>query len=303
MNNVESLYLQRTCVFSLSIVLGEITCDSRNDNGGYREALRSVVNRRHIECGNRLNLSPDERLVVQHFKDTHTRSDEGWFIVPLPKRPQSKSLGESRSQAVKRFLSLERSLYSKGQFQEFSTAVEEYFKMNHAELVPVADLQKPPREIFYLPMHAVRKEHSSTTKLRIVFDASAKSASGISLNDLLLVGPTVHSPLIDVLLRFRLHCVALTADVSKMYRAIELVPSDRDLHRFVWRRTPDEPLQDYRMTRVTFGVSASSFAANMSLKQNALDFAIDYPQAAKVVEDSFYVDDGLTGADSIQDAI
>ena len=88
-----------------------------------------------------------------------------------------------------------------------------------------------------------------------------------------------------------------------MYRAIELVPSDRDLHRFVWRRTPEEPLQDYRMTRVTFGVSASSFAANMSLKQNALDFAVDYPQAAKVVEDSFDVDDGLTGADSIQDAI
>ena len=57
------------------------------------------------------------------------------------------------------------------------------------------------------------------------------------------------------------------------------------------------------MTRVTFGVSASSFAANMSMKQNALDFAVEYPQAAKVVEDSFYVDDGLTGADSIQDAI
>ena len=113
--------------------------------------------------------------------------------------------------------------------------------------------------------------------------------TGISLNDLLLVGPTVHSPLIDVLLRFRLHRVALTADVSKMYRAIELVASDRDLHRFVWRRTPEEPLQDYRMTRVTFGVSASSFAANMSLKQNALDFAVDYPQAAKVVEDSFFL--------------
>ena len=64
--------------------------------------------------------------------------------------------------------------------------MDEYFKMNHAELVPVADLQKPPKEIFYLPMHAVRKEHSSTTKLRVVFDASAKSASGISLNDLLL---------------------------------------------------------------------------------------------------------------------
>ena len=81
-----------------------------------------------------------------------------------------------------------------------------------------------------------------------------------------------------------------------------LIPSDRDLHRFVWRRTPGEPLQDYRMTRVTIGVSTSFFAGNMSVKQNALDFAVDYPQVAKVVG-RFYVDDGLTGADSIQDAI
>ena len=116
--------------------------------------------------------------------------------------------------------------------------------MEHAELVPVADLQKPPEEVFYLPMHAVRKEHSTTTKIRAVFDASAKSSTGVSLNDTLLVGPTVHSPLIDVLLRFRLHRVALTTDVSKMYRAVELIPPDRDLHRFVWRMTPDELLLD-----------------------------------------------------------
>ncbi len=88
-----------------------------------------------------------------------------------------------------------------------------------------------------------------------------------------------------------------------MYRAIELVPPDRDLHRFVWRRNPDEPLLDYRMTRVTFGVSASSFIANMVVKQNALDFALEYPQAAEVVRKCFYVDDGLTGADSVQEAI
>jgi hypothetical protein len=29
------------------------------------------------------------------------------------------------------------------------------------------------------------------------------------------------------------------------------------------------------MTRVTFGVSASSFAANMALQQNSLDLAMD----------------------------
>lgn len=47
-----------------------------------------------------------------------------------------------------------------------------------------------------------------------------------------LVGPTVHYSLIDVLLRFHHHRVALTTDVSRMYRGVELVPSDRDLHRF-----------------------------------------------------------------------
>ena len=57
------------------------------------------------------------------------------------------------------------------------------------------------------------------------------------------------------------------------------------------------------MTRVTFGVSASSFAANMSMKQNALDHKLDYPKAADVVETSFYVDDCLTGAKSVDEAI
>ena len=98
--------------------------------------------------------------------------------------------------------------------------MEEYFEMGHAEPVPLADLEKLEQETFYLPMHAVRKESSSTTKIRVVFDASAKSSASVSLNDTLLVGPTVHSPLIDVLLQFRFHRVALTTNVSRMYRAV-----------------------------------------------------------------------------------
>ena len=58
------------------------------------------------------------------------------------------------------------------------------------------------------------------------------------------------------------------------------------------------PLRDFRMTRPTFGVSASSFAANMVMKQNALNHITTHPQAAQAVMESFYVDDCLTGADS-----
>ena len=105
-------------------------------------------------------------------------------------------------------------------------------------------------------MHAAYKASSSTTKVRAVFNASAKSSTGVSLKDTLLVRPTVHPTLIDVLLCFQMHPVVLTADVSKMYRAVELVDDSKDFHRFVWRNNPNDSLVDYRMTRVTFGVSA-----------------------------------------------
>ena len=175
--------------------------------------------------------------------------------------------------------------------------------MGHAKQVPLIDLQKPHQDTFYLPMHAVRKESSSTTEIQAVFDASAKSSTGVSFNDTLQVRPTVHSSLVDVLLRFRLHRIALTLDVSRMYHAVKLITSDCDFYWFVWRASPNEPLTDYQMTRVMFGVSASSFAANMCVRQNALDFGFEYPLAAKAVSESFYVDDCLSGADTIEEAV
>ena len=109
--------------------------------------------------------------------------------------------------------------------------------------------------------------------------------------------------LVDVLLRFQQHKVALTTDVSKMYRAVLLEEGQQDLHRFVWREDTTQPMKDYRMTRLTFGISASTFAAIMAMRQNSMDHELRYPQTAKAVLKAFYVDDGLIGADSIVHAI
>ena len=170
--------------------------------------------------------------------------------------------------------------------------------MDHAELVPLADLGKPCSEVFYLPMHAMRKETSSTRKVRVVFDISAKTASGTSLNDHLLIGSTVHSSIIDVPLHFRHYWVALTTDISWMYRAVLLPEHQRDLHQFLWREDPQQPLKNYRMTRLTFGVSASPFTEIMAMRQNALDYQKKYPLVAQAVMDNFYIDNGLDGEDS-----
>ena len=72
---------------------------------------------------------------------------------------------------------------------------------------------------------------------------------------------------------------------------------------FIWRATPDQPLGDYRMTRVTFGVSASPYLAVRTLQKTAEDHGEGYPNVTKHIKESFYVDDFLGGANSIQEAI
>lgn len=75
-------------------------------------------------------------------------------------------------------------------FDQFDEVMREYFDLGH---VPPEDLNIPTSEVFYLPVHAVHKQASTTMKIHAVFDASMKSASGVSLNDTLMVGQTVYT--------------------------------------------------------------------------------------------------------------
>ena len=97
--------------------------------------------------------------------------------------------------------------------------------------------------------------------------------------------------------------MALTTDVSRMYRAVHLLEHQRDLHWFVWREDPQQSLKEYKMTRLTCGVSASPFAAIMGMMQNAMDHQRKHPLTAQAAMNDFYVDDGLDGVDSIDEAI
>ena len=160
-----------------------------------------------------------------------------------------------------------------------------------------------PGEGYYMPMHSVSKVTSSTTKLRVVFDASAKTTSGLSYNDTLSAGPMLHMTLDKILMRFRMHRVALTRDVQKMNREIMLTPSDQNYHRFVWRAQVDEPVSEFCMNRVTFGVTSSPYVAVRTLQQAASDFGAECPEAVEHVNKSFYVDDLLAGSDTIEGVV
>ena len=164
------------------------------------------------------------------------------FHYSTTKKAEYEPLGESRSLAVRRFFCSEPSLWCKNQVEDFKSVIQECFSMGHTKPVSVADLEKPREDVFYLPMHAVVKRWSITTKVCTIFDALARSSSGVLLNDQLLFVAMVHSALVDVVLQFCLHSVALTSYVSRMYWAILLPPYDSDLHRFVWGEQPDKAL-------------------------------------------------------------
>lgn len=149
-------------------------------------------------------------------------------------------------------------------------------------------------EGFYLPHHAVFKITSNTTKVRVVFDASAKSSTGVSLNDTLITGPTIQDKLYEHLIRFRLPRYVITGDIEKMYRQIWIHPDDRKYHKILWR--VDGRIRTFQLNTVTFGVSAAPYLAIRTIQQLAKDEGTKNPVARKVITRDFYVDDLISGA-------
>ena len=111
---------------------------------------------------------------------------------------------------------------------------------------------------WYLPHFAISRPDKSTTKTRIVFDASARH-EGVCLNDFIHKGPKLQRELFDVLLRFRRSRIAVVCDVAEMYLQIELRKEDRPFHRFLWRDMENRPADEYEFNRLVFGVNSCPF--------------------------------------------
>lgn len=95
------------------------------------------------------------------------------------------------------------------------------------------------------------KEDSLTTKVRVVFDGSAKSDQGLSLNEAQYSGPVIQSDLFSVLMRFRRHTFVLSGDVSKMFRQVFIAPEHRKFQKILWRFDSTEELRCYELQTVT----------------------------------------------------
>lgn len=255
------------------------------------------------ECPDKeVTLSKEEEECERHFKTTFKRDEvTGQFIVKLPFNENLAKLGESKESAIRRFYSqerkLERELNRKQSYTQFMT---EYEELGHMRRIS-NDETTEDKDVCYLPHHGVIKDSSRTTKLRVVFDASMKTSTGISLNDTLMKGPCIQDTIFEILTRFRIHTIAFTADIAKMYRCIKVHPEDAKYQRIVWRDKPDQELVHYELSTLTYGTTPASFIATRCLKQLSMENA-EKAEVARAIAEDFYMDDWLGGSDDWKEA-
>ncbi|XP_076396689.1 uncharacterized protein LOC143265914 [Megachile rotundata] len=194
---------------------------------------------------NSKQLTSEEQACEDHFRKTHSRDASGRYTVFLPFKS--------------------------------SPSLLEYESLEHMKRVPEQEIFSSN---YYLPHHGVWRQASATTKLRVVFNASHNSTSGLSLNDLVHTGPNLLPEVFSILLRWRRHAVAFAADIEKMYRQIRVSQAD-----------------------FTYGMACAPFLAIRTLHQLSTDEKEAYPLAAPCLLHDTYVDDVVSGSNTLEEAI
>ncbi|KAG7294774.1 hypothetical protein JYU34_022856 [Plutella xylostella] len=229
------------------------------------------------DIGEEPSMSKEDYNCVQFYKETTTRREDGRYVVRLPlKSDANELLGDSRSKAVAQFRQLERKFHQQPELaRDYQAFLKEYEELGHMHLVS-AESSSMQSSRFFFPHHCVKRAESTTTSLRVVFNGSSRSSSGHSLNDVMYTGPNLQKDLFDLILKWRIHQFAFTADIEKMYRQILVHPDDQQYQMIIWRDSPNQPLQEYQLGTVTYGCCSSPFIAMMTLQHLANEESSNY---------------------------
>ena len=156
---------------------------------------------------------------------------------------------------------------------------------------------------FYIPHKAVIRETAETTKMRIVYDASARATpESPSLNECLYPGPPLQNKLWDILVRQRAYPIAVTADIQKAFLQIRIRECERDALRFHWRKSEHGKLEILRFTRALFGLAPSPFLLGGVIEAHLDAWEEREPEIVAELRRSLYVDDLLTGGQTTSHA-
>ena len=243
----------------------------------------------------------DQTTVLEEFKEQLTRREDGKYETALPWKASHPKLPTNLSVARPRFQSLLKRLEKQPALLEtYHQIIEDQVEQAIVEIAPT----KPEgKHEHYIPHKPVVREQAESTKVRIVYDASAKvNEDSPSLNDCLEIGPPLQRKLLDILLRNRVKPVLLAGDIKQAFLQIVIRETERDALRFLWindLQSKEEKI--YRMTRVMFGLGPSPFILGGTLNVHIEKYSQDYPVCVRELEDGTYVDDINITGDTVEE--
>ncbi|KAF2895559.1 hypothetical protein ILUMI_10613, partial [Ignelater luminosus] len=167
--------------------------------------------------------------ICERFRQAVTINENKRYEICFPWKENHPNSETNKEIAQKRLLITTEELKGQGLYEEYDQVFMKWFKEGIIEKVTVEE----ENLWSHLPHRHVLKENSRT-RLRPVFDASAKSKNGVSLNQCLETGPNLIELIPLILVRFREKEIRVISDIEKAFLQISITPRDRTALRFLW---------------------------------------------------------------------
>ena len=236
---------------------------------------------------------------MDHFKGS-VKKENGRYQVAWPWRDENCRLPDNYDLCIGRLKSLQKRLREDPElFRSYEEGIKNQLEKGMIEIV--SEQTEKGDKLHYIPHRAVIKPENNTTKLRVMYDASAKTKkSNLSLNECLHRGPVILEDICGLLMKFRIKKIGIVADIEKAFLQIGLQPKQRDVTRFLWLKDINLPATQnniitYSFTRVPFGIVTSSFLLGATIKHHLENNDGDEINS---INRDIYVDNLITGADN-----
>ena len=237
-----------------------------------------------------------QSTVYEDFKEQLTRSKEGWYETGLLWKVGHPTLSTNEKGSLARLSALLKKLKRQPDlYQDYNAVIKDYLNQGIVERVSCDAM--PHGKVFYIPHKAVVREQAESTKLRVVFDASAREDNrSPSLNDCLETGPSLQNLLWNVVVRNRMKPIALAGDIKKAFLQVRIRGEDRDALRFHWiKDIQTEEVETLRFSRVMFGLTQSPFLLGGTIEQHLAGYGNQARELIEEIKRSLYVDDLISG--------
>lgn len=236
-------------------------------------------------------------LVHKEFLQQLTKTPDGYYETKLPWKEDHVPLPVNKNLAAARLHGTAKRLEKMGRLEEYHQIMRDQITDGIIEPVP----SLPTGEVVhYIPHQAVIREDAETTKMRIVYDCSARTnVQSPSLNDCLETGPPLQPLLFDILLRNHMRKYCIAGDIQKAFLQIRVHEQDRDAQRILWYdNLTDRDITEYCFTTVIFGATSSPYILGATLQKHVMDHKENHPTTAQSLLEDTYFDDIQGGGNS-----